>query len=104
MPPAGEPYRVANTRDAEPFRDGHGIIFRRPYPVFWNFALKAEPIATGRAVPPPVEPRMIGEDLDARADDEHHQEEIQEMQQPQPQGETRVHRLRGRGAAWVPGD
>jgi hypothetical protein len=67
MPPTGEPYRVANARDAEPFRDGHGIVFRRPNTVFRNVMLEAEPIRAGRAVPPPIKARMIGENLDARA-------------------------------------
>src|SRR5665811_1504555 len=97
MPPPSEPYRMANAGNAEPLRDGHGIIFRRPYAVFRNVMLEAEPIRAGRAVPPPIKTWMIGENLDARADDEHHQEEIEEMQQPQPQGEARVNRLRGRG-------
>src|SRR5579864_3004683 len=101
MPPPSEPYRMANAGNAEPLRDGHGIVFRRPYAVFRNVMLKAEPIRAGRAVPPPIKTRMIGEDLNPCPDDEHHQEEIEEMQQTQPQRETRVHRLRGWGASGI---
>ena len=63
--------------------------------------LEAEPFRAGRAVPPPIKTRMIGQDLDSRANNEHHEEEIEEMQQPQPQGETRVDRPRGRGDTGV---
>src|SRR5579864_4926984 len=104
MPPPSESYRMANAGNAEPLRDGHGIVFRRPYTVFRNVMLEAKPIRAGRAVPPPIKARMIRENLDARADDEHHQEEIEEMQQPQPQGEARVHRRRGRGDAGIARD
>ena len=74
MPPTGEPYRVANTRDAEPFRDGHRVIFRRPDAVPRNFMLEAKPFRAGRTVPPPIQARVIGEDLDTGSDDEHQEE------------------------------
>src|SRR5579864_5921802 len=104
MPPPSESYRMANAGNAEPLRDGHGIVFRRPYTVFRDVMLEVKPIRAGRAVPPPIKARMIRENLDARADDEHHNEEIEEMQQPQPQGETRVHRLRRRSFTGVARD
>ena len=74
MPPAGKPYRMTNARNAEPSRYGHRIVFRRPYPVCRNFMLEAKPLCTGRAVPPPIEARVICKNLDARANDEHHEE------------------------------
>ena len=78
--------------------------FDVPDPVFRNLVLETKPIRAGRTVPPPIKTRMIGEDLDTGANDEHHQEEIEEMQQTQPQRETRIHRRRGRGAAGVARD
>ena len=71
---------------------------------FGTVMLEAKPIRAGRAVPPPIKARMIGENLDTGADDEHHEEEIEEMQQPQPQRKARVHRLRGRGDTGVARD
>jgi hypothetical protein len=47
---------------------------------------------------------MIGENLDTRADNEHHYEKIEEMQQPQPQGEARVNCFRERGGTRVARD
>jgi hypothetical protein len=61
-------------------------------------------IHAGRAVSTSIKTRMIGQDLDSGEDDEHHSEEIEKMQQPRPQGEARVHRLRGRGDAGVARD
>src|SRR5438552_16515473 len=104
MPPAGEPYRVADTRNAEPFRDRHRVIFRRPDAVRWHFTLKTEPLGAGSTIPSPIEARMIGEDLNARADNEHHDKQVEKMQQPQPQREARVNRPRGRSGTGVAHD
>ena len=101
MPPSRETNRVTNARNAEPWRDRDGIVFRGPYPILRNLMLEAEPIRAGRAVAPPIKPGMIGEDLDPCANNEDHQEEIEGMQQTQPQRKSRVHRLRGRRKAGV---
>ena len=34
--------------------------------------LEAKPLRAGRAVPPPIKARMIGENSDAGTDNEHH--------------------------------
>src|SRR5579863_2544655 len=98
MPPAREPDRMANARDAEPFRDGHRIVFRRPYPVFRDLFLEAEPVGARRAVSPPIETWMIRENLDPCSDDEHHEEEIEEVQKAQPERKAGMDRA-GRGSA-----
>src|ERR1017187_10335441 len=99
MPPAGESYRVTNAGNTEPLRDGHRVVFRRPDLVLGNLALEAKPLGAWRTVPPPIEPGVIGEDLDARADDEHQEEQVKKMEQSQPQREARVHRPGGRSDA-----
>jgi len=65
----GEPDRATNARNAEPFRNGHRVIFRLPNPVLRNFALEAKPLGARRATPLPIEAAVISEDLDACADD-----------------------------------
>jgi hypothetical protein len=41
--------------------------------------LETEPFRAGRAVSGPIKPRVIGQDLDPSADDEHHEEHVQEV-------------------------
>ena len=57
--------------------------------------LETEPLRAGRAVPGPIKPRVIGEDLDPGADDEHHEEHVQEVLQLQPPREAGIDRGRG---------
>src|ERR1035437_706550 len=101
MPPAGEPYRVAKTRNAQPFRDGHRVILRSPDTIPRNFLLEAEPLRAGGAIALPVQSRVIGEDLYTRTDDEHHKEQIEEVLQAQPPGKARVNRGSGRRSARI---
>ena len=79
MPPAGESYGVTNAGDAEPLGNGHGIVFRCPHAVFRNVMLKSEPVRAGSTIATPIEPWMIGKDLDPRADDKNHEKEIEEI-------------------------
>src|SRR6185312_14305526 len=84
MPPTGKPYRMTNAWDAQPARHGHRIVLRGPNSPFRNRILKTEPLRAGRAVPSPIKPRVIGQDLNPRANDEHHEEHVQEVLQLQP--------------------
>ena len=52
--------------------------------------LEAEPLRVGRAVTGPIEPRVIGKDLDPSADGEHHEEHVQEVLQLQPPWEAGI--------------
>src|SRR5690348_14139749 len=48
---------------------------------------------------------MVGEDLDARPDDEDHQEHVEEVLHPDPGGKPRVRvRLRRHHGPWISGD
>ena len=67
-----------------------------------NGFLKAEPLGAGRAVALPIEPRVVGEDLDAGADDERHEEQVQEVLHPQPCRKTGGDGRRGRRDAGIP--
>src|SRR5438309_1140962 len=100
MPPSRRPDRVADARNAQPLWKCHRVVFGRPYPVHWHRMLKAEPFGFRRAIPVPIEARVIREYLDARPDDERHEEQIEEVLQSQPQGVAGVN-LRGRRYAWV---
>src|SRR3989304_136575 len=46
--------------------------------------LDTEPFPTRSAVPSPVQPRVVGEDLHSRPDDEDHQKQIEKMLRTQP--------------------
>ena len=51
--------------------------------------LDPEPVPARGAVPRPVQPGVVGEDLQARADDEHHEEQVEEVLPSHPDRETR---------------
>jgi len=101
MPPTGEPDGVPNARDPQPTRQGHRIVLGGPNPALRDRVLEAEPLRAGSAVPMPIEPRMIGQDLDSGADDEHHEEHVQEVLQLQPPRKTGIDRGRGLRDTWV---
>ena len=61
-----------------------------PDAVFRDIVLEAKPLGARGTVALPIEAGVIGKDLDAGADDEHHEEQIEKMQQSQPQREARV--------------
>jgi hypothetical protein len=54
--------------------------------------LEAEPVCAWAAIALPIKTRMIRKNLNAGADDEYHEKEVEEMQQPQPQGKARIDR------------
>jgi hypothetical protein len=56
--------------------------------------LETEPLRAGRAVPGSIKPRVIRQDLDSRADDEHHEEHVQEVLQLQPPRKAGIDRGR----------
>src|SRR6185437_9355208 len=89
---------MANARDAEPSRQGYRVILRRPDPTLGNFVLKTEPFGAWRTVPVPIQAGVVGEDLDARPDDQEDEEQVKEMLPPQPGRKPGVvHRL----GAWA---
>ena len=57
--------------------------------------LETKPLRAGRAVTGPIKPRMIRQDLDSGADDEHHEEHVQEVLQLQPPRKAGIDRGRG---------
>ena len=62
---------------------------------FGHRDLKAEPVGARRAIAAPVEPGMVGQDLQAGPHDEQHEEHVQEVLKLQPPREPRVDRWRG---------
>jgi hypothetical protein len=64
------------------------VLLRRPERVGWHRRVDSEPISSRGGVPGPVEPRMIGEDLDTRSDDEDHDEQIEEVLPSHPGGQA----------------
>jgi hypothetical protein len=64
--------------------------------------MEAEPLSARRAVAFPIEPWVVGKDLDTGADDERHEEKVQEMLHPQPCRKTSVDGQSGRRDARVP--
>ena len=61
-----------------------GVLLRRPQRLVGNRLLDAEPVLARRAVPRPVQPRMIAEDLQPRPDDEDQQEQVEEVLHADP--------------------
>ena len=105
MPPAREADRVAKPRQPDLRRQADRVLLRRPQRIGRHRLLDAKPVPAGRRVARPVQPRMIGEDLHAGADDEDQQEQIEEVLQPQPDRETRRHvRVRRLDGPGVPRD
>ena len=92
---------MAKPRQTDLRREADRVLLGRPERVGGHRVLDAKPVPAGRRVARPVEARMIGQDLDAGADDEDQQEQIEEVLQPQPGRETRrrfgVRRLDGPG-------
>src|SRR6185312_3977300 len=128
MPPSRRPDRVTDARDAQPLWNRYRVASGRPYllrwnehiqgpnlaavrvvlgpphPVRWNRMQEAEPVGFRRAIPVPIETRVIGQYLDARPDDEEHEEHIEEVPHAQPQREAVMNRRRGLGYARVAHD
>src|SRR5665213_1971768 len=94
MPPTGKPYGMTNAGDAQPTGHGHRIVLRCPNPALGYRMLKTEPFRARRAVPGPIKPRVIGQDLNSGANDEHHEEHVQEMLQLQPPRKAGIDRGR----------
>ncbi len=75
---------MTDTGDTQPPGKGDRIVLGRPYPTGRNRGLEAEPFSPGRAVALPVQPGMVGENLDTGADNERHEKQVEEVQQPEP--------------------
>src|SRR5262249_10956987 len=96
VPPPGETDRVPNSRNAQPARNRHGIIFGSPENErsgtlaesgsFRNRMLKAEPFSAWRAIPVPIQTRMIRENLNSRTDNKQHQERVEQGVKRKPPG------------------
>ena len=103
VPPARQADRVAKPRQADLARKADRVLLGRPQRVGRHRLLDPEPVPAGRGVPRPVQPRVVGEDLHARADDEDHEEQVEEVLPSRPGGEARrrvgSRRLDGPGVA-----
>src|SRR5262249_7830433 len=81
--------RMPKSRNAQPARNRHGIIFGSPENERWgtlaesgsfrNRMLKAEPFSAWRAIPVEIQTRMFRENLNSRTHDESHQEQVEHM-------------------------
>ena len=87
VPPAGQSDRVAHPRQADARRQTDGVLLRRPQRVLGHRLLHPEPLVSGRAVAGPVQAGVVGEDLQAGAHDEDHQEQVEEVLPAQPRRE-----------------
>ena len=81
--------------NAEPGRHRDGIVLGGPDAALGHRNLETEPICSGCTVSPPIEPWMVGQDLEAGPHDEQHEEHVQEVLELQPPWEARVDRRRG---------
>jgi len=105
VPPPGQPDGMADPGQPDLPGQADGILLRRPQRISGNRFLDPEPVPARGAVPGPVQPGMIGEDLHSRPDDEHQQEQIQEVLHIHPPRQPGLGLGRGsRGDAGVGGD
>jgi hypothetical protein len=105
MPPARQANGVPKARKTDLSRQADRVLLRRPRPLGRHLFLEAEPVPARCAVPGPVQPRMVTEDLKSRAEDEDHQEEVEEVLHPDPGGKPRVLvRLRRHDGPGIPGN
>src|SRR5215831_10882305 len=98
--PPGETDRMAKSRDTQPARNRHSIIFGSPEHEpsgtlaetgsFRNRMLKAEPFTAWRAIPVEIQTRMVRENLNPRTHDESHQKQVEHMVKAKPQRESFV--------------
>ncbi len=80
VPDASNADGVPVTRRGNERRDIAGIVFRRPEAVAGHFERReADPFASRRAVVIEIQPRMIHQDRQAAANQQHHEKEIEEV-------------------------
>ena len=96
VPPASEPDGVPDTGQPDLAGQANRVLLRRPQRIGRYRLLNAEPVPAGGAVARPVQAWVVGEDLQARTDDEDQQEQIEEVLHPDPD--------RQRGSVWAPGE
>jgi hypothetical protein len=89
MPPSGEADGMTDSRNSEPPRQRHRIVLRGPHAAGRHHHLEAKQFRAGRAVAFPVQPRVVGENLESRANNERHEKQVHEMLQSEPGGESR---------------
>ena len=89
MPPARQADRVTQSREPDLARQADGVLLGGPQRVGGHRVLDPEPVPAGRRVPGPVQPRVVGQDLHARADDEHEEEQVEEVLPARPGGKAR---------------
>ena len=86
MPPAGQADGVPQPRQPDLAGQADGVLLGSPKRVGRHRLLHAEPVPSGRAMASPVQPRVIGKDLDPGADDEDQQEDVEEVLPAHPCG------------------
>ena len=84
VPPAREADRVAKPRQTDLARKADRVLLGRPERVGRHRLLDPKPVLAGRGVARPIQPGVVGENLDARADDEDHEEQVEEVLPPRP--------------------
>ena len=103
VPPARQPDGVPQAGDADPARDVDRVLLGGPQRVGRHLLLEPEPLPSGGGVPGPVQPGVVGEDLDGRPDDEGHQEQVEEVLPADP-GRDALLAVGRRDGAGVPLD
>ena len=98
MPPPGKSDGVPKTGNSQLLRQCDGILFRGPHGVGIGAVAtvgrygpaQPQPLGVGFASRIQVKAWMVGEDLQARPNDEHHEQQIEEMLPAQPPREPRL--------------
>ena len=89
MPMATDAQIVSSTGKRNPGRNIYGFIHRCPECVLGNYFLgELLPFTARGAVLVPIQPGVIGEDLDSATDQQSEEQKIDIVSQAQPKGET----------------
>ena len=84
VPPAREPDRMPTSWQPDTVRQGERVHLRGVERIRGNRLLHPEPVLARGRVPGQVQARVVGEDRHARADDEDHEEGVEEMLPAEP--------------------
>ena len=79
MPPPRQPKSMAKARNAKPSRQSDRVVLSGPNPPLRHRDLEAKPIRPRCAVPPPIKPRMVSQNLQASSHDEQHEKHVEKM-------------------------
>ena len=90
VPPAGQPDGMPQPGQADLAGQADRVLLGRPQRVRRDRFLEPEPVPARGAVPGPVQPGVIGQDLQPGPDDEDHEQRVEEVLRVHPPRQPRM--------------